>query len=92
MTGIEFINVSKQFEEGGNKKLTVLNNVSMKVSPGELVAVVGPSGSGKSTFLSIAGALLKSTEGDVLIDGTNLKNLSDKEVSQLRLNLSLIHI
>lgn len=86
MTGIEFINVSKQFEEGGNKKLTVLNNVSMKVSPGELVAVVGPSGSGKSTFLSIAGALLKSTEGDVLIDGTNLKNLSDKEVSQLRLN------
>lgn len=86
MTGIEFINVSKQFEEVENKKLTVLKNVSMQVNPGELVAVVGPSGSGKSTFLSIAGALLQATEGDVLINGTNLKNLSDKEVSKLRLH------
>lgn len=91
MTGIEFMNVSKEYEEGGNKKLSVLENVSMQVKPGELVAVVGPSGSGKSTFLSIAGALLKATEGDVLIDGTNLKNLSDKEVSKLRLhNLGFI--
>lgn len=86
MTGIEFINVTKQYDEGENKTLTVLKNVSMQVNPGELVAVVGPSGSGKSTFLSIAGALLQATEGDVLIDGTNLKNLSEKEVSRLRLH------
>lgn len=91
MNGIEFINVSKQYEEGGDKKLTVLKNVSIQVNPGELVAVVGPSGSGKSTFLSIAGALLQATQGDILIDGTNLKNLSDKEVSKLRLhNLGFI--
>lgn len=91
MNGIEFINVSKQYEEGGDKKIKVLKNVSIQVNPGELVAVVGPSGSGKSTFLSIAGALLQATQGDILIDGTNLKNLSDKEVSKLRLhNLGFI--
>lgn len=49
------------------------------------MAVIGPSGSGKSTFLSIAGALLKPSEGNVIINGTNLSNLKPKELSKLRL-------
>jgi putative ABC transport system ATP-binding protein len=55
------------------------------VEPGEFVAVVGPSGSGKSTFLSIAGALLKASEGDVKLDGNNISTLTAKELSNIRL-------
>lgn len=49
--------VSKSFGDGENA-VVVLNDLSLRVKAGELVAIVGPSGSGKSTFLSIAGALL----------------------------------
>ena len=47
-------NVSKSFGDGENA-VVVLNDLSLRVKAGELVAIVGPSGSGKSTFLSIAG-------------------------------------
>ena len=85
MAGIAFENVSKHYEETAGKKLSVLKDVSFEVKAGELVAIIGPSGSGKSTLLSIAGALLEASEGDVRINGTNLKDLSDKKVSKLRL-------
>ncbi|PDM38844.1 MULTISPECIES: ABC transporter ATP-binding protein [unclassified Geobacillus] len=84
MKGIRFENVSKYYEEG-DRTFTALNKVSISVEPGEFVAVIGPSGSGKSTFLSIAGALLKPSEGNVIINGTNLSNLKPKELSKLRL-------
>lgn len=64
MKGIRFENVSKYYKEG-DRTFTALNKVSISVEPGEFVAVIGPSGSGKSTFLSIAGALLKPSEGNV---------------------------
>ncbi|MER2256891.1 MAG: ATP-binding cassette domain-containing protein, partial [Priestia megaterium] len=54
--------VSKSFGDGENA-VVVLNNLSLRVKAGELVAIVGPSGSGKSTFLSIAGALLSPSGG-----------------------------
>ena len=47
--------------------------------------MIGPSGSGKSTFLSIAGALLQPSEGNVTINGTSLANLKPKELAKLRL-------
>ncbi len=84
MKGIRFENVSKYYKEG-DRTFTALNKVSISVEPGEFVAVIGPSGSGKSTFLSIAGALLKPSEGNVIINGTNLSNLKPKELSKLRL-------
>lgn len=84
MKGIQFKNVSKHYQEGDGK-FTALNQVSMSVEPGEFVAVIGPSGSGKSTFLSIAGALLQPSEGDVTINGTNLSDLKPNELSKLRL-------
>lgn len=84
MQGIKFENVSKYYQEG-DRKFTALNNVSIEVKPGEFVAVIGPSGSGKSTFLSIAGALLQPSEGNVMINGISLTDLKPKQLSKLRL-------
>ncbi|MGG3999450.1 ABC transporter ATP-binding protein [Anoxybacillus kestanbolensis] len=76
--------VTKTYEDA-EQKVTVLHQVSFSVKEGEFVAVVGPSGSGKSTFLSIAGALLSPTSGRVIIDGTEIQQLSKKEMSAIRL-------
>lgn len=84
MKGIEFKNVSKVYEEAGSS-FTALNNVSIRVEHGEFVAIIGPSGSGKSTFLSIAGALLKPTSGEVLVNDTDITKLNEKQLAKLRL-------
>src|SRR5690554_5174194 len=84
MEGIVFENVSKYYTEG-DQQFKALNNVSISVRPGQFVAVIGPSGSGKSTFLSIAGALLQPSEGNVIINGIRLADLKPKELSKLRL-------
>ncbi|WP_246098431.1 ABC transporter ATP-binding protein [Saccharibacillus brassicae] len=70
----------------GEALLTVLDGLSCSVAAGELVAVVGPSGSGKSTFLSIAGALLTPSQGEVWIGGRSLGGLSPRQLAELRLH------
>jgi len=84
-SGLQIISASKYYSEG-SERITALDQVSIQVEPGEFVAVVGPSGSGKSTFLSIAGALLKASEGEVILNGTNISKLSDKQLSDIRLH------
>jgi putative ABC transport system ATP-binding protein len=83
--GLEIISASKYYNEGPDR-ITALNQVSIKVEPGEFVAVVGPSGSGKSTFLSIAGALLKASEGQVILNGKDITKLTDKQLADVRLH------
>ena len=82
--GLEMRSVSKYYD-AGSERITALDRVSFKVEPGEFVAVVGPSGSGKTTFLSIAGALLRPSEGEVLLNGKDISKLPDKELSAIRL-------
>ncbi|MED3884953.1 ABC transporter ATP-binding protein [Priestia aryabhattai] len=77
-------NVSKSFGDGENA-VVVLNDLSLRVKTGELVAIVGPSGSGKSTFLSIAGALLSPSSGRVIIDGDEINNMSSAQMNSIRL-------
>lgn len=70
----------------GESELTVLEDLSCSVKSGELVAVVGPSGSGKSTFLSIAGALLTPSRGEVHIGGRSLSGMNERQLADLRLH------
>ncbi|WP_435166549.1 ABC transporter ATP-binding protein [Paenibacillus glycanilyticus] len=78
-------NITHSFEDGGMRRV-VLDNLNVSVAEGELVAVMGPSGSGKSTFLSIAGALLEPTSGDVLVDGQSVIGKAHQELSDMRLH------
>lgn len=78
-------NISKNYQDG-EQVIEVLKNVSLEVAQGEFVAIVGPSGAGKSTFLSIAGALLSPTEGEIAIGGTTLNNMSEKALTKVRLD------
>lgn len=77
--------VTKEFVDDNNEKIIALKNVSLTVNSGELVAIVGPSGSGKSTFLSIAGALLQPTTGQIKINDTDISTYNEKQLSDLRL-------
>lgn len=84
MAQMELQKIEKYFGKGMGR-VHVLHDVNFKAEPGELNLILGPSGSGKSTFLTIAGGLQTPTSGKVLIDGTDLAQLSAKERDQLRL-------
>ena len=64
----------------------VLKNVNFSVEEGEMIAIMGPSGSGKSTLLYTVSGMDKMTAGEVLFCGKELSKMSDKELSEIRLN------
>ena len=69
---LEVQNVAKSYRLPGQKRIPVLEDVSLSVMPGEHVAIVGRSGAGKTTLLNILGGLDCPTSGDVLLDGVSL--------------------
>lgn len=64
--------------------LEVLHGVSLEVSRGEIVSIVGQSGAGKSTLLQIIGTLMDADSGSVVIDGKSVQGMSDVELSEFR--------
>ena len=76
---IEVRNIEKSYGS-----LKVLKGVNLTVEKSQVVTIVGASGAGKSTLLHLIGALDKPDSGEILIEGTNLGKLSDRELSAFR--------
>ncbi|MDT5035444.1 MAG: putative transport system ATP-binding protein [Micromonosporaceae bacterium] len=68
----------------GDTAVHALTEVSLRVAPGEFVAVMGPSGSGKSTLLNLAGGLDRPSRGEIVIEGQVLGSLSRRRLAALR--------
>jgi putative ABC transport system ATP-binding protein len=76
-------NISKIYTQG-KETIEVLRNLSLEIQSGQTVAIVGPSGSGKSTLLSIISGLDMPNDGSVLIDGVDIRTLSEKDLAIFR--------
>ena len=81
---IELKDVYKIYAEGMESEVRALNGVSLSIDRGEFVAIVGQSGSGKSTMMNVLGCLDIPTRGDYLLDGTDVRELEDRELSHIR--------
>lgn len=83
---IDVKNITKSFG-----KLQVLKGINLHLDKGEVVSIVGPSGAGKTTLLQIIGTLDKPDSGSVVIDGTDVSNLSQKKLADFRnLNIGFV--
>ena len=85
MNVLEFKNVTKSYQDG-NKEIEALKETNFKIEEEQFIAIIGPSGSGKSTFLTLAGGLQTPSKGQIIINGKDYTNLSEKERSKLRFN------
>ena len=81
---IELRNVYKIYSEGLESEVRALDGVSLTIDRGEFVAIVGQSGSGKSTMMNVLGCLDVPTYGEYLLDGTDVSELSDTQLSRIR--------
>ena len=81
---LEVHEVSRSY---GSPPVNACDGVSLSVSRGEFVAIVGPSGSGKSTLLNLIGTLDRPDSGSVMIDGMDVSSLNDAELSGVRASL-----
>ena len=87
---LEINNLSKYFENNGSK-ITVLNNINLKIETGKVVAIIGPSGSGKSTFLHLISLLDIPSKGKIKILGKSVTGLTGNEKNKLiREHISII--
>ena len=76
--------LTKQYRSANGQSLTVLDNVSFELAPGDTFAIVGPSGSGKTTLLGLCAGLDRATSGSVSLNDIKLDNLSEDERAEVR--------
>ena len=81
---IELRDVYKIYSEGLESEVRALDGISLTIDHGEFVAVVGQSGCGKSTLMNVLGCLDIPTRGTYLLDGTDVQELSDGQLSRIR--------
>jgi putative ABC transport system ATP-binding protein len=81
---VELKDVKKTYRTGPIE-VPALRGITLRVAPGEFLAIAGPSGSGKTTLLNIIGGLDRADAGEVLVEGRNLQLLSTGELARLRL-------
>lgn len=86
---IELNNITKTFEHKGKKNIA-LSNISLSVSEGKIVGVIGESGAGKSTLIRCVNLLERPNSGEVWIDGQNLMELSPSKLTSARRNIGMI--
>ena len=82
---IELVNVFKYF---GSKR--ALNNINLKISDGETLAIIGGSGSGKSTLLRLMIGLIKPSSGNIFIDGEDISNFTEEQMTKIRLKMGMV--
>ena len=76
--------IVKRFYVGQPNELEILHGIDLDVNEGEFVSIVGASGSGKSTLMNMIGVLDRPTEGTNWLDGTDVEDAADDELSQIR--------
>ncbi len=87
---LELNNVSKIYGSG-HTAVIAANEINFQVRPGEIVLIMGPSGSGKTTMLSMAGLLLKPSEGEIRVGNQIVNDLNQRQLASLRLgNLGFV--
>jgi putative ABC transport system ATP-binding protein len=80
---LELENVTKVYK-AGQTEVPALRGISCRIESGEMVSIIGPSGSGKSTLMNIIGCLDKPTSGRYLLDGTEVSELNDNQLAEIR--------
>ncbi len=81
---IDMRGIVKTYNLGMPNELEILHGIDLQVYPGDFMAIVGESGSGKSTLMNIIGALDKPTSGQYTLDGVDVSQAKDKELSVIR--------
>lgn len=76
-------NVRKVYR-GGGKEVRAVDGITLEIEKARSLAILGPSGAGKSTLLHLLGGLDEPTEGEIILDGTNIAGLNDRERSAIR--------
>lgn len=91
-TQIEFKNLSKTFpsRKKGAENVVALSDINLTVEPGEIIGIIGYSGAGKSTLVRMINGLDTPTNGEVLLDGTNIVGMKEKELRAVRRNIGMI--
>ena len=79
-------NLHKIYDEGTSLEVHALRGVNIEIKKGEMVAIMGPSGCGKTTLLNLLGGIDQPTKGHIFINGQDINQLADTEITEFRLH------